>query len=423
MNNNMIGETEKKIERRNFGINLTEGALFLTGASFVAPQTVLPALLSRLGGSNLVMGALVVITWVGLYLPQIFAARYSQSQQWKKPWAIRWGLFQRINVLLVVFVLLFSGSEHPTLTIAFILFFFASHQVMMGISTPFWFDMFAKLTSSHLRGRLAGLKTAAAGIGALAGSFLLSKLLISFQFPFGYAVAFSITFFLQLISIIMQFGLIEEKPSLTVTSESFGDYFNQLKETIKINVDFRNFLFASIPLTLAVMPAGFFTVYGLHHFGANDSVVGTFTLMMVLGQGVGALMNGFMADRFGNKVALVSGASFMLFASFLGSISQSLEIFYGVFFLMGMNLGSELMIRHNIAMEYAPPEKRSTYIAMMNMILSPFYVSGLFGGWISEAFGYGWLFTIAMACSVIGIFLLIFRVTEPRKSPQLKLND
>ncbi|MBI5476455.1 MAG: MFS transporter [Ignavibacteriales bacterium] len=393
---------------------MTEGALFLTGASFVAPQTVLPALLSKLGGNNLVMGTVVVITWVGLYIPQVFAARFSQAQPWKKKWAIRWGIFQRLNVAAVVITLLFAGSADPNLIIFLILFFFASHQIMMGISTPFWFDMFAKLTASDLRGRLAGLKTAIAGIGAIAGSFLLSWLLTIFQFPLGYAVAFSVTFFLQLLSILMQFSLVEKVPSSIIKAESFREYFSQIKTTLLTDHNFRNFLTSSVPLTLAVMPAGFFTVYGLKTFGLTDASVGMFTMIMVLGQGTGALMNGFIGDHYGNKIALVSSASFMLFASFLGMISHSITIYYGVFFLMGMNLGSELMIRHNLAMEYAPIEKRATYIAIMNMILSPFYVSGLLAGWISEVWGYKLLFTIAIVFSIVGIISIFFRVTEPR---------
>jgi MFS family permease len=410
----MINRFKNNSDRRNFSINLAEGALFMAGASFVAPHTVLPALITRLGGNNLVIGVLIVITWVGLYLPQIFAARYAQRQRWKKKWAIRWGIFQRINVLLIMCVLFIFGADHQLVTITLILVLFTAHQILMGIATPFWFDMFAKLTAPHLRGRLAGIRTAVAGIGALFGSFLISKLLIQFDFPYGYAIAFSITFILQFISILLQFYLVEEIPSNTIGTETISEYFASLKSVLKNNHEFRKFLCASIPLTLAVMPAGFFTVYGLRYFAADDSVVGTFTLMMVVGQGLGALINGFIADHFGNKVALISGASAMLFASLLGTLSSSIEIFYGVFLFMGMNLGSELMIRHNIAMEYAPAERRSTYIALMNMILSPFYVSGLLGGWISEAFGYNWLFGLAMGCSFIGILLMILIVNEPR---------
>ena len=79
-----------QIDRHNFRINIIEGVLYLAGASFLSAQTVLPALVSRLGGSNIAVGSVAVLLWVGLFLPQIFAARFVETRPWKKPWAI-WG--------------------------------------------------------------------------------------------------------------------------------------------------------------------------------------------------------------------------------------------------------------------------------------------------------------------------------------------
>ncbi|MBI4811070.1 MAG: MFS transporter [Ignavibacteriales bacterium] len=382
--------------------------------SFISAQIVLPALVSRLGGGNISIGAIGVITWLGLYLPQIFAARYAQTQTWKKPWAIRLGLYQRSVLPLIILTIFLFGKDQPIIALWFFFIFYGAYQILTGMATPFWFDMYAKLTTVGLRGRLSGLRTSLAGGGAFLGAFLLTWLISSFEFPLSYTLAISVTFMLQTISIILQFGLVEEYPSRTMNIQPLKQYFEQLKNVLLYNIPYKKFLLACMPLALAVMPLSFFTVYGLKHFHLTESTVGNFSLIMVIGLAVGALANGFLADHYGNKIALISSASALGLASVLALVSPAIEIFYFVFILMGMNLGSEAMTRHNLALEYSPIEQRSTYIGLMNTVLVSFYLSGLFGGWISNLFSYHTLFIIGCGFSFLGIVLLVLMVHEPR---------
>lgn len=63
---------EQKIERHNLAYNIAEGAVYISSSAFVSPQTVVPALLARLGGTNVEIGMVSVLNYVGLYLPQLF---------------------------------------------------------------------------------------------------------------------------------------------------------------------------------------------------------------------------------------------------------------------------------------------------------------------------------------------------------------
>ena len=317
-------------------------------------------------------------------------------------------------ILIVSIVVFLLGKNNTLLTLWLFLFLYALFQVLTGIATPFWFDMYAKLTPVGLRGRLSGMRTALAGGGAFIGTFFLTWLLINYEFPASYTLIFVITFILQLISIILQYGIIEKFPSNFSPIQSMPDYIKQLQNVFFKNIPFRKFILASTWLILAAMPLGFFTVYGLKHFHAEESIVGQFTLMMVVGQGIGALIIGYFADRHGNKLALIIAAGALLMASILALLAPTLAWFRFSFFFVGMNLGSELMTRHNLALEYSPIEQRSTYIGLMNTALAPLYLSGLFGGWISDLIGYHAVFLIGGFCSLIGIALLILLVHEPR---------
>ena len=79
MRNEVTRGSMTPTQRRNFRINVTEGALFVAGGTFISSQTVLPALVAKLGGSNVAVGSVAVILWVGLFLPQIFSARVVET--------------------------------------------------------------------------------------------------------------------------------------------------------------------------------------------------------------------------------------------------------------------------------------------------------------------------------------------------------
>lgn len=399
-------------ERRNFLLNLAEGALFLAGGAFISVQTVLPALVTRLGGGNIAVGSVSVAMWMGLFLPQVFAARYVQTLAWKKPWALGFGALQRTAVALIGATLLLAGDAPAALAIFLVLFTLLS--VVTGISTPGWYDLFAKLTPVRRRGRLAGLRNALGGAGALLSGYALTMLLTALPFPWSYASAFFAAAVLQGVSLALQFWLVEDRSSPVLPPVPWGVYLRQLREVLGANREFRKFLLASAFPLLAGVPAGFYTVYALRKFGLGESVVGEFTLIMVAGQVAGAVAGGVMADRYGNRIVMILAAGATLCAGVCALAAPSPGFFRAVFAFLGFTLGTELMARYNMCVEYGPVEQRSTYIGLMNTLLAPLYLAGLAGGWVSDAFGYEALFLMGALASSAGLLLFLFRVRDPR---------
>ncbi|TAK62141.1 MAG: MFS transporter [Bacteroidetes bacterium] len=414
-----MSEIQSKLVNRNFTYNAIEGALWVAGASLVSPITVLPALISRLGGGNLEVGVMGVIIYVGLFLPQIFAARYGQTLEWKKPWVVGFGLAQRFAILFIGTAIFFFGNNSPLAALWLFLFFFAINQTILGITTPIWFDFVVKLTPLKKRGRLSGIRNSLAGGLSVLGSLLLTWLLTSFSFPLNYSLVFFCTFVLQLTAIAFQMRIVEEHPSAVHPLHSLKDYIKHLREIVTGNSGFKTFLFASVFLILATMPGPFFTVYAIKQFGADETMIGKFTIITVIGQIIGALANGFLADHAGNKIALISASFSVLCATCFALLAPSLAWFSVVFFCVGIFIGSELMIRYNLAIEYGPHNQRATYIGLMNTLLAPIYLSAFLGGALSDLFGYTTLFVTGIFFSLIGIGLLIMKVEEPRKQPTI----
>jgi MFS family permease len=404
------------VQKKNFRVNIAEGSLFVAGATFISAQIVLPALVAGLGGGNVAVGSVGVIMWVGLFLPQIFAARVVETLPWKKPWAIRFGALQRVMLLLMGVVVMVFGPDRPMLALAGLLTFFALNQAMLGITTPGWFDLFAKVTPPGRRGRLVGLRNSIGGVAAFLCGLVLTWILATLAFPMNFGIAIMCAFILQSGSIVVQLKMVEEEPSVVREQTPVFRFLRELPLIVRGNREFGRFLIASGFLIVATMPIGFFTVYGLRAFNADESAVGTFTLVMVAIQVVSAVVTGHIADRYGHKVALVCTTVSLLCASLWALVAPSLAWFTLVYMFLGINLGSEVMIRYNMSIEYGPVAQRATYVGLMNTILAPLYLSGLAGGWISNLFGYKTVFAVGAVSSLIGAGYLILRVKDPQRS-------
>ncbi|HTY60097.1 MAG TPA: MFS transporter [Bacteroidota bacterium] len=401
-------------ERRNFLVNGVEGALAVAAAAFINPQTVLPALVNRLGGSNVVVGTLGVLVNVGIYIPQIFAARYVETIPWKKPWAVRYGLTHRMFVLVMAVAILLLGADHPGAALWIFLVLFTAMQVVVGVATPGWFDLFAKLTPARKRGRLVGLRNSAGGLCAFACGVCLTWILARFAFPSSYAIAFFAAFALQMGSFVLLGELRETEPSTVSVRRPFFAFLKELPGILTSNPPFRKFINACAILTFATMPVSFYTVYALEKFSADESAIGEFTLIMVAIQVVSALVTGYLADRYGNKTALLVASVSLLGASIMAFAAPSLGWFSLVYLLLGINLGTEITARYNMSIEYGPAKKRSTYVGLMNTLLAPFYLSGIIGGILSAWIGLRGVFLLGGLSSVTGIVYLARQVKEPR---------
>jgi MFS family permease len=406
---------------RNFTLNALEGALYITSGAFISAQTVLPALVSRLGGSNVAVGAISVILYGGVFLPQVFAARYVETLPWKRPWTIWGGFSQRLIVLLMGLNVLLFGGGHAGVALTLFLSLYLLNQLLGGITTPGWFDLFTKLTPLKRRGRLAGIRNSLGGGAAFLASLVLTWLLGAFAFPANYAIGFFIAFVFQMLSLVTQIYMVEEEPSPVTTRKPFFEYLQYLPGVIHGNPEFRRFLISAILLTVANMPMGFFAVYALHTFAADEGVIGQFTLSMVAIQVVSALVNGYLTDRFGNKASLLTSGAAMLLATATALLAPNLWIFRLTFVFVGINLGTELMARYNIAVEYGPAIHRSRYVALMNAVLAPWYVSALAGGYLIDLLGFRALFVVGLLFSLAGLYFLHRHVRDPRKLPPAPL--
>ncbi len=416
-----VVDPDRNLKRRNFILNVFEGGTYISANGFAAVQTVLPALIARLGGSNLEVGAVMVAGFSFQFLPQIFSARFAEASPWKKPGTLLYGLLQRCVMILMGVMLWLLGGRYPSLTLTLVLVLYAVNQAFSGIASPFWVDFIAKLTPPHWRGRLIGFRTSMGGGGGFVAGLILTGILASISFPGNFALAFVLAGLLQSVSLVIQSRVVESTASEVAPREPLVSYILTLLEIIRRGREFFLFIVAMALFILGSMAVPFYTVYAVRQLQAPEEMIGAYTTMMVVIQIGSALVTGIVADRYGNKVALMIAGGGLALASFIALITTSPALFLIVFLFLGVNVGSEVMSRYNMAIDFAPERRRSTFVGLVNTILAPMYLAGILGGIVGDLFGYHAVFLISLVCAGSGVLVLWFFVKDPGSALRRRL--
>jgi Major Facilitator Superfamily. len=396
-----------EIQSRNFRYHTIEGALYIsTTVALISTQTIMPALIKRLGGGDVLIGTWPVVIYLAYFLPQLISANNSGAAQYRKPFVIKLGFIQRLHILLLACVIALWGESAPTLALIFLFLLFISNQMTSGSVSPVWMDFLAKTTSPESRGKLVGWRATLGAALGLVNGFILTLFLTMISFPYNYASVIGLAFLYQISSLVAQQKIVEDQPSAVSAPVRLSELFARMRFIVAGNRPFRRFLIASVLLTGSFSSVAFFTVAAMKRIDLSESAVGIFTVVTIIGQILSGVVLGWVADTKGTKKALLICGISLLLSIVAAIFAQSVIWFYFVFIFMGINVGAEMYMRYNFAVECAPEGDRPMYIGIMNAWFAPVYLLSPFAGWLSAVYGYNFVFWLSLVIGSAGIILL-----------------
>lgn len=411
-----FGEHVQKNLTWNFSVNLMDLSFIIFAGSLVSRETVIPVLINQLTDSKLAIGLLVAIYAAGVNLPQLFVANYSEGLRFKLPFVKRWGGWgERGPYLFIgIFVWLFA-LQAPSITVAFILIMLAVSAFGMGVATPAWYDMIAKVIPVERRGIFSGIGHGLGALIGIAGAYFVGVILDAFSFPNNFALLFIVASVFMFISWI-GLALNREPPSLkTKERMTLNAYLNDLPQILRGNTNYSRFLVSRAMVHLGAMSIGFFMVYGTETFEIDGAGVGLLTGIMIGSKAATNLLWGLIGDRFGHKAVLTGAAFAVAMAAIIAWMAASFWWLAITFVLLGAYLAADEVSALNIILEFCAPEDRPTYIGLTNTLFAPFMiVAPLLGGWLADTSGYQTMFILAFAIALIGSLMLAIWVKEPR---------
>lgn len=148
-------------------------------------------------------------------------------------------------------------------------------------------------------------------------------------------------------------------------------------------------------------------------FGLSNVEAGALGSITLAGMAVGGIVGGWAADRFGRVRTVVwTILVFSVGTAALGATTNFWE-FATFRFIASLGLGAEYVVCNTLMAEYVPTERRTTILGTLQAGWSVGYVvATLLAGWILPAYGWRWLFYIAIVPVILAVLMQRY-VPEP----------
>src|SRR5271156_4561296 len=131
-----------------------------------------------------------------------------------------------------------------------------------------------------------------------------------------------------------------------------------------------------------------------------------FVSLTFLGMTIGALITGFVGDKFGRRFTYQINLLIFGLASLAAAFAPDMTALIACRFVQGLGLGAEIVVGYSTLTEFVPPQTRGRWLSMMAFLtVCGFPVTALLGYLIIPAFGWRPMFIIAGVGSLIVWYL------------------
>ena len=140
-----------------------------------------------------------------------------------------------------------------------------------------------------------------------------------------------------------------------------------------------------------------------------------FVSMTFIGMTLGALVTGFVGDRYGRRFTYQVNLAVFGLASLAGAFAPNMATLIGLRFLMGAGLGAEIVVGYGTMTEFVPPQSRGRWLGSMALIVvAGFPATAIAANFLVPAFGWRVMFVIAGVGALIVWYLRKALPESPR---------
>lgn len=374
-------------------------------------NTVLPSLIAELSHSKLIFGLLysVILGAPGIF--NLFFSHLLQKYPYKKRFLLLGIYLRSISFLGMAFFTYYFGVKSPVLTlISFFVwvFLFATSGGFAGLA---YSDLIGEMVRKGERSKLYASREFASGIAAFLGSLIVAKI-FSFgklAFPLNYASLLLIGFF-GLILASLGFWFIKV-PTAEVRAESGESFLTLIKEVpqrLKADPDFLRFLIVENLTSFSLMILPFYMIYAKEILMADQSYIGRYLLLIVLGTISSNIFWGFVAKRKGSKMVvrncILLGGIIPLIAIILTPLGPG--IFGIVFLLVGFIQSGREVGFDPYLLDIAPEDHRTVYLGIRGTLNLLVVLLPILGGLFIDTIGYYLTFSLVTVIMFIALVIL-----------------
>jgi len=396
-----------KESQRSFNLGVANGVVYSAADAFFESNTIIPVFVSRLTGSNVLIGLSSSIANLGWSLPQVFTSHLLQSRPYRKPF-YTYAAYVRVGTLAVLGLLIhFWGRTHPDLLLGLFFLLFTAYALGGGFAGVSFMDVVGKTIPPERRGYFWGYRLFGGGILAVLAGVAVKFTLGSFQFPESYALLFVVGSMFVLIAVVT-FIFVREPPSeIPARLLSFPEHLRLGAGIFRRDHAFRHLLYFRLSLGLWAMSQPFYVIYARRVLGVPESTAGLFLSVQIAGSILTNLLWGRLSRTRGDRFLLetIAGLALLVPAIVLGGslAPQSLRLYllYPAFFFVGATLCGLAIGYTNLLLEIAPEATRPQYVGFMNALITPVAFLPALGGVVVNRFNFPTLFATALISALL----------------------
>ena len=400
--------------RRNFIVNMMDGAFWMLGESFVSVSTILPVFASTLTDSAILIGLVPALIQAGWFIPQLFMAGHVNRLPLKLPFARKMALVERIPyVVFPLSALLLNWIPKGTAIWVFI-GVVAWRGIASGLVALPWQEVVATVIPKPVRSRFFGIGRTLGRAMAAVGSIFAGLILADVVYPNNFALSFLIGMVFMWVSYFFFSATIEPSPEVEA-SELKGQAIKAplldlpaFRLILKEDHNFRRYVVSRIFFQMGSMAAGFLAVYGIQHFSLPDQQAAVFSGLLFTSGIAGFLVWGVVGDRFGPRNILLVSDLMQTAVLILALVAPSIWVYDLIFIVYGFAQAGYMVGEMLMGMGLGPEKLRSLYLGLVRTIPGIFILfAPLIGGAIVQTVGYPAMFLVALAFGLVGEVTLL----------------
>ncbi len=376
------------IASTNFAAILWHAAFLALASNFMDVDTVIPSMLIKAGGDEVLLGFLTAIMLGGSSLFQlVFASLISHRP--KKKGLLLLGVNLRILALFSLAALfVYAGHLSGGLFIVLIFILISQFSFSGSFAGVSYVDILGKSLIGPTRKAFFSTKQVINSAGVFISALAARKLLVTLSFPKNYALLFALAGTLILIA-SLGFWRLKERRGDVSKKLSFVAFFAMIPSEIQKNANLKYYLLLINSLGLGLSIFSFIIYYAKHRFGLSYAMLGNILLLKTLGMLVAGIFLVKFSKRFRYRHLLIVGvllATSIPIAALL--LRSSPRAYPFIFVFAGIFLATFKTAISGILLEISTDENRSTYtgISGAGNILTTVFPLG--AGFLIKALGY-----------------------------------
>ncbi|MFO7955879.1 MAG: MFS transporter [Candidatus Brocadiia bacterium] len=405
--------------RWNYAAHAADGWFVGGGMAFVNSGTVLPTLVTALGGTEWLISLVPLVSRAGYLLAPLLTAHRFDLRERYMPVVRVFGVLLRLPYIVAALVLLFFGARRPGLALCAVLAAPLLAGTSWGLGSNAWWQLVVHTIPETRRASLMALRAAGTGVFGLAAGWGVRRILDLYPGTAGYAVLYLAASIMMAVSYLV-FLTIRERPRpehRDAERPTLVENLRSIPAILRADRQFALFLGTTALLNGVLIVAPFLPVYAIRRLGVADSYVGELVIFQTGGMLAGNLLLGWVGDRWGGKCLMVISRLGYVALAGLAFVAATEWGFRLVFFIGGVAGCAWMLGQGVLALEICPDDRRSTYLALVALCQMPGMLAAYL---ISSALGdieggFRARLIVAAAFVLASLVLLLF-LREPRKA-------